>query len=98
MPINATEYLRDLATRIRKVPVCHGVDGYDIDALREVSQGIAELEKANVAYVDANTGLIREVAKLRAALSQIATTEEYRGLTADEAMAVAQAALKGTAA
>ncbi|NTG73252.1 hypothetical protein G6M02_07900 [Agrobacterium rhizogenes] len=34
-----------------------------------------------------------EIAKLRAALSEIATTEEYRGLSADEAMTVARAAL-----
>ena len=64
MPVKFTDYLRDLATRLRKVPVCYGVDGYDIDSLREVSMGIAELEKANVAYVDANTALIRKNADL----------------------------------
>ncbi|WP_018445568.1 hypothetical protein [Rhizobium gallicum] len=35
-----------------------------------------------------------EIERLRAALSEIATTEEYRGLSAEEAMGVAQAALK----
>lgn len=39
-----------------------------------------------------------EIAKLREALSEIATTEEYRGLTAEEAMKVAQDALSGGAA
>jgi hypothetical protein len=42
--------------------------------------------------------LREENERLRAALSEIATTEEYRGLTAEEAMRVAQTALKGGAA
>lgn len=41
-----------------------------------------------------NRKLKAENDRLRAALSEIATTEEYRGLTAEEAMSVAQAALK----
>jgi hypothetical protein len=35
-----------------------------------------------------------EIARLRAALHEIATTDDYRGLSAEEAMNVAQAALK----
>jgi len=83
MPINPTDYLRDLATRLRKVPVCHGVDGYDIDTLREVSQGIAELEKANVAYVDANTSLIQENKALRQKLFPYADATEISGISWD---------------
>lgn len=83
MPISFTDYLRDLATRLRKVPVCHGVDGHDIDTLREVSMGIAELEKANVAYVDANTLLIRENKELRAKLFPYADATEISGISWD---------------
>ncbi|MGR9274676.1 hypothetical protein ACU8KI_08700 [Rhizobium leguminosarum] len=36
-----------------------------------------------------------EIERLRAALHEIATTEEYRGLSAEEATRVAQGALKG---
>lgn len=35
-----------------------------------------------------------EIARLRSALHEIASTEEYRGLSAEEAMSVAQVALK----
>ncbi|MBX4870620.1 hypothetical protein HJA85_27245 [Rhizobium bangladeshense] len=41
-----------------------------------------------------NRKLKAENERLRAALSEIATTEEYRGLSAEEAMKVAQGALK----
>lgn len=83
MPISFTDYLRDLATRLRKVPVCHGVDGHDIDTLREVSMGIAELEKANVAYVDANTNLISDNKELRAKLFPYADATEISGISWD---------------
>lgn len=83
MTIQPTEYLRDLATRIRKVPVCHGVDGYDIDTLREVSLIIVELEKANVAYVDANTALIDENKALRQKLFPYADATEISGISWD---------------
>lgn len=83
MPIKSTDYLRELATRLRKVPVCHGIDGHDIDSLREVSMGIAELEKANVAYVDANTGLIAENRELRAKLFPYADATEISGISWD---------------
>lgn len=83
MTIQPTEYLRDLSTRLRKVPVCHGVDGHDIDCLREVSMGIAELEKANVAYVDANTNLINENKALRQKLFPYADATEISGISWD---------------
>lgn len=83
MPISFTDYLRDLATRLRKVPVCHGVDGHDIDTLREVSMGIAELEKASVAYVDANTNLISENKALRQKLFPYADATEISGISWD---------------
>jgi hypothetical protein len=38
--------------------------------------------------------LLEENKRLRGALFEIATTDEYRGLTAEEAMAVAKNALK----
>lgn len=38
-------YLRDLAERLRHVPVMYGTDGYDIDRLAEIARAI---EKAPV--------------------------------------------------
>ncbi|TAV89275.1 hypothetical protein [Rhizobium leguminosarum] len=43
---------------------------------------------------DALSAKDAEIARLRAALHEIATVDEYRGLSAEEAMSVAQAALK----
>jgi len=33
-------YLRDLANRLMKVPVCFGVDGFDIDCLSDMARRI----------------------------------------------------------
>lgn len=34
------EYLRDLAERLRHIPVMYGTDGYDIDRLYEMARAI----------------------------------------------------------
>lgn len=34
------DYLRDLAERLRNVPVMYGIDGYDIDHLPIVAENI----------------------------------------------------------
>ena len=34
----ATSFLRDLAMRLRSVPVVHGVDQYDVDRLLEIAR------------------------------------------------------------
>lgn len=38
--LNDPYYLRDLAERLRNVPVMYGTDGYDIDRLQEVAKNI----------------------------------------------------------
>jgi hypothetical protein len=36
------EFLHDLAKRIFRIPVMHGVDGYDFDRLRSLAQRIEQ--------------------------------------------------------
>ena len=33
-----SEYLRDLAERLRHIPVMYGTDGYDIDRLEQIAK------------------------------------------------------------
>jgi len=35
--MNDSEYLKDLAERIRYIPAFNGVDGYDVDRIEEIA-------------------------------------------------------------
>lgn len=43
--MSEADYLLDLAARISRIPVMHGVDQYDFDRLRWLAIKIAKLEK-----------------------------------------------------
>ena len=40
-----SDYLRDLAQRLRHIAVTHGVDGGDVDRLEEISREVEQLTK-----------------------------------------------------
>jgi hypothetical protein len=72
-------------------------DAFD-DLAERVRELAADIVNSHASITAERDRLRGENERLRAALSEIATTEEYRGLTAEEAMRVAQTALKGGAA
>ena len=51
--MNLEEYLRDLAERLRRIPVMHGVDDHDCSTLRAVAGHIEQARKDEPA-VDSN--------------------------------------------
>jgi hypothetical protein len=88
----SNDWSNDDLQREIKTLQAHGMDTFD--ATYHAVQNIAAKEGERWRFWREKVRILAaENIRLRAALSEIATTEEYRGLTAEEAMSVAQKAL-----
>ncbi|QIG70436.1 hypothetical protein EVB88_052 [Rhizobium phage RHph_N28_2] len=97
-PVNVDEEaMKPLAMMNGEFHICrmsHTAAPWRFNYYRDNAAFIVEACNSYYQNLDAIAIKDAEIARLRAALFEIATTDDYRGLSAEEAMSVAQAALK----